>query len=69
MLCEADFIKISTGFSKEGATFHAVELMKKTVCDKAKVKAAGRNNRGICTGSAEVMKEEKRGSYEIKVFS
>lgn len=39
--CEADFIKTSTGFSKEGATFHAVELMKKGVGDKAKVKAAG----------------------------
>ena len=37
----ADYIKTSTGFSKEGATFHAVELMKKGVGDKAKVKAAG----------------------------
>ena len=38
---KADYIKTSTGFSKEGATFHAVELMKKGVGDKAKVKAAG----------------------------
>ena len=37
----ADFIKTSTGFSKTGATFHAVELMKKGVGDQAKVKAAG----------------------------
>ena len=37
----ADYIKTSTGFSKEGATFHAVELMKAGVGDKAKVKAAG----------------------------
>ena len=37
----ADYIKTSTGFSKEGATFHAVELMKKGVGDRAKVKAAG----------------------------
>ncbi len=41
----ADYIKTSTGFSKEGATFHAVELMKKGVGDRAKVKAAG----GIAT--------------------
>lgn len=37
----AEYIKTSTGFSTEGATFHAVELMKKGVGDKAKVKAAG----------------------------
>ena len=37
----ADFVKTSTGFSKGGATFHAVELMKKTVGDAAQVKAAG----------------------------
>lgn len=39
--CGADFIKTSTGFSKEGATFHAVEVMKRNVYDKVKVKAAG----------------------------
>lgn len=38
---EADYIKTSTGFSKEGATFHAVALMKAGVGNKAKVKAAG----------------------------
>lgn len=37
----ADFVKTSTGFNKGGATEHAVALMKKTVKDKAKVKAAG----------------------------
>ena len=46
-LCElcveagADFVKTSTGFSTAGATFEDVELMKKTVGDRAKVKAAG----------------------------
>ena len=46
-LCElcveagADFVKTSTGFSKAGATFEDVELMKKTVGDRARVKAAG----------------------------
>ncbi len=37
----ADFVKTSTGFNKEGATLKAVAIMKKTVGDKAKVKAAG----------------------------
>lgn len=38
---EADFVKTSTGFSKGGATAGDVELMKKTVAGKAKVKASG----------------------------
>lgn len=37
----ADFIKTSTGFSTEGATFHGVELMVKNVGEHVKVKAAG----------------------------
>ncbi len=37
----ADFVKTSTGFNKEGATLEAVAVMKKTVGDKALVKAAG----------------------------
>ncbi|MDY6062245.1 MAG: deoxyribose-phosphate aldolase [Erysipelotrichaceae bacterium] len=37
----ADFVKTSTGFSTSGATFEDVELLKKTVGDKALVKAAG----------------------------
>ena len=37
----ADFVKTSTGFSTNGATFEGVELMKKTVGDKCLVKAAG----------------------------
>jgi len=37
----ADFVKTSTGFSTAGANLHDVELMKKTVGDKAYVKAAG----------------------------
>ena len=37
----ADFVKTSTGFGAEGATIHNVELMKKTVKDALKVKAAG----------------------------
>ena len=37
----ADFVKTSTGLSTGGATLHDVELMKKTVDGKAKVKAAG----------------------------
>ena len=41
MRAGADFVKTSTGFSLHGATFEDVELLKKTVKDKAKVKAAG----------------------------
>lgn len=37
----ADFVKTSTGFSTGGATVEDVALMKKTVGDKAKVKASG----------------------------
>lgn len=37
----ADFVKTSTGFSLSGATFADVELLKKTVKDQIKVKAAG----------------------------
>ena len=38
---KADFVKTSTGFGTGGATFEDVELMKKTVGDKAEVKASG----------------------------
>ncbi len=38
---EPDFIKTSTGFGTGGATVSAVKLMKDTVGDKVKVKAAG----------------------------
>ncbi|MBP5280458.1 MAG: deoxyribose-phosphate aldolase [Erysipelotrichaceae bacterium] len=37
----ADFVKTSTGFSTNGATFEDVDLLKKTVGDKCFVKAAG----------------------------
>ena len=36
-----DFIKTSTGFGTSGATVEAVRLMKETVGDAVKVKAAG----------------------------
>ena len=41
MEAKADFVKTSTGFSTNGATFEAVKLMKDTVKDKCKIKAAG----------------------------
>ena len=41
MAAGADFVKTSTGFSKAGATPEDVALMKKTVGDTCKVKAAG----------------------------
>lgn len=37
----ADFVKTSTGFSTNGATFESVALMKKTVGNKCLIKAAG----------------------------
>lgn len=37
----ADFVKTSTGFSKSGASIHAVELMRKTVGENIGVKASG----------------------------
>lgn len=37
----ADYVKTSTGFSTSGATVEDVKLMKETVGDYAKVKAAG----------------------------
>ena len=37
----ADFVKTSTGFSTGGATLEDVKLMKKTVGNRAKVKASG----------------------------
>ena len=38
---KADFIKTSTGFSKSGATLTAVKIIRKTVKNKAKIKASG----------------------------
>lgn len=38
---DCDFVKTSTGFSTGGATVEAVSLMKKTVGDRAGVKASG----------------------------
>jgi deoxyribose-phosphate aldolase len=38
---DADYVKTSTGFATEGATLHNVQLMKKTVGDRLKVKSSG----------------------------
>ena len=38
---KADFVKTSTGFSKSGATLTAVKIIRKTVKDRAKIKASG----------------------------
>ena len=37
----ADFVKTSTGFGPEGATLKAVQFMKASVGEKAKIKASG----------------------------
>jgi deoxyribose-phosphate aldolase len=39
--CEVDFVKTSTGFATSGATIEAVELMRKILPAKTKIKAAG----------------------------
>lgn len=41
MDAKAEFIKTSTGYSKSGTTLTAVKIIKKTVKDKAKIKASG----------------------------
>ncbi len=41
MDANVDFIKTSTGFSKSGATLTAVKIIKKTVKNRAKIKASG----------------------------
>lgn len=38
---DAEYIKTSTGFSTEGATFHAVELFAQNISNGTKIKAAG----------------------------
>lgn len=40
-LSKAEFIKTSTGFSTEGATFHGVQLFAENVFNGTKIKAAG----------------------------
>lgn len=37
----ADYVKTSTGFGDGGASFHAVELMKKAISSNVKIKASG----------------------------
>ncbi len=74
----AEFVKTSTGFSTSGATAHDVELMKKTVGDKALVKAsggvrsladaqtmiqAGASRIGTSNGVAFVTNNDKVGDY------
>lgn len=39
--CESDFVKTSTGYAPAGATIEAVELMRKVLPAKIKIKASG----------------------------
>ncbi len=39
--CEADFVKTSTGFAQTGATVEAIQLMRKALPAKIRIKAAG----------------------------
>ena len=41
LAAKADFVKTSTGFGTDGATYEDVKLMKSVVDDNAKVKASG----------------------------
>ena len=41
LAAKADFVKTSTGFGTDGATYEDVKLMKSVVGDNAKVKASG----------------------------
>lgn len=60
----ADFVKTSTGFSKGGATVHAVELMRKTVGSDMGVKASG----GIKT-KEDMVKMVEAGASRIGTSS
>ena len=60
MAAGADYVKTSTGFSKGGATAHAVKIMRETVGDKLGVKASG----GIHT-KAEAMEMIEAGASRI----
>ena len=60
----ADFVKTSTGFSKGGATVHAVELMRKTVGPDMGVKASG----GIKT-KEDMVKMVEAGASRIGTSS
>ena len=40
-MSKADFIKTSTGFSTEGATFHVVKIFADNISNGTKIKAAG----------------------------
>ena len=60
----ADFVKTSTGFSKGGATVHAVELMRKTVGSDMGVKASG----GIKT-KEDMVKMVEAGASRIATSS
>ena len=60
----ADFVKTSTGFSKGGATVHAVELMRKTVGSDMGVKASG----GIKT-KEDMIKMVEAGASRIGTSS
>ena len=60
----ADFVKTSTGFSKGGATVHAVELMRKTVGPDMGVKASG----GIKT-KEDMIKMVEAGANRIGTSS
>ena len=60
MAAGADYVKTSTGFSKGGATAHAVKIMRETVGDKLGVKASG----GIHT-KAEALEMIEAGASRI----
>ena len=60
----ADFVKTSTGFSKGGATVHALELMRKTVGPDMGVKASG----GIKT-KEDMIKMVEAGASRIGTSS
>lgn len=65
----ADFVKTSTGFGAGGATVEDIRLMKKTVGDKALVKAStGINNRKICDAMIEAGAVRMGTSKGIKII-
>lgn len=64
-----DFVKTSTGFGTSGATVEAVRLMKKTVGDDVKVKAAGGiRDWATCKAMIEAGAERIGTSSSLKIL-
>ncbi|MFV0541695.1 MAG: deoxyribose-phosphate aldolase [Aestuariibaculum sp.] len=63
LIAQAEYIKTSSGFSKKGATFSAIKIIKKTIKNKAKIIASG-NIRDLKTAEKYIKAGVHRVSFE-----